>query len=381
MQYSIGLYVFYETILHFFISGNFFRIRSAFAFGAKRLARLLDCPKENIIFEVNQFFMNTWERHGNSHRPDTARTDLCHFRFSNPDQLHGSENMVNISSNKMMNSKSSDREVEVEMKRVSHGVSWENLSRNSDISAVSQAQGQKNHGTMNNPRIPDHTDRNQGSLKPDELVRDLQGRYLFARTHSSPELTDTYTEGSSRGRHNRTPENGKGQITSTRLDNRRKNQGSEILVTNSTMSTDDTSSVRHISSFQSLDGSADSNTALNSFYQSSALGAISDQLSSVMGTQGMMHQEEQDLVNMMASSTLHNFNVQVHMPLNLSPAHLPLPFSPSILASMGYPHRNLTGMVPTSVPLIEPSWGTSNVQFPQGLVYSLLTHYLPIKKE
>ena len=373
----LGCMYFYETILHIFISGNFFRIRSAFAFGAKRLARLLDCPKDNIIFEVNQFFMNTWERHGNSHRPDTPRTDLCRLRFSKSDQLHGSENIANISSNKMMNRNSSDHEAEVDRTCVSHGVSWENLSRNSDISAVSQAQSQKSDGTLNSPRIPDHNDQNQGSLKPDELVHDLQGRFLFARTHSSPELTDTYTEGSSRGRHDRTPENGKGQIASTRLDNsRRKNLGSEILVTNSTMSTDDTSSVRHVSSFQSLDGSADSNSALNSYYQSSALGAINDQLSSVMGTQGM-HQEEQDLVNIMASSTLHNFNLQVHVPLNLAPAHLPLPFSPSILASMGYPQRNLTGMVPTSVPLTKPAWGTSNMQFPQGLVSSLLSHYFP----
>ncbi|CBI40504.3 unnamed protein product, partial [Vitis vinifera] len=356
--------------------GNFFRIRSAFAFGAKRLARLLD-PKENIIFEVNQLFMNTWERHGSGHRPDTPRTDLWRLRFSNSNQLHGSENWVNISSNKRLNS-NSDHEAEVERTHASHGVSWENLSRNSDISAVSPAQSQKNHGTLNSSRIPDqispeinsnqgvHTDRDQGSFKPDQLVNDLQGRYLFARTHSSPELTDTYTKGSSRGRHNRAPENGKDQITSTRLDNsRRKNLGSEIFVSNSTISTDDTSSVRHVSSHQSLDGSADSNTTLNSYYHGSALGAMGDQLSSVMGTQGM-HQEEQDLVNMMASSTLHNFNVQVHLPLNLGPAHLPLPFSPSILASMGYCQRNLTGMVPTNVPLIEPAWGASNMQFPQG---------------
>ncbi|XP_010661910.1 uncharacterized protein LOC100241322 isoform X3 [Vitis vinifera] len=367
--------------------GNFFRIRSAFAFGAKRLARLLD-PKENIIFEVNQLFMNTWERHGSGHRPDTPRTDLWRLRFSNSNQLHGSENWVNISSNKRLNS-NSDHEAEVERTHASHGVSWENLSRNSDISAVSPAQSQKNHGTLNSSRIPDqispeinsnqgvHTDRDQGSFKPDQLVNDLQGRYLFARTHSSPELTDTYTKGSSRGRHNRAPENGKDQITSTRLDNsRRKNLGSEIFVSNSTISTDDTSSVRHVSSHQSLDGSADSNTTLNSYYHGSALGAMGDQLSSVMGTQGM-HQEEQDLVNMMASSTLHNFNVQVHLPLNLGPAHLPLPFSPSILASMGYCQRNLTGMVPTNVPLIEPAWGASNMQFPQGLVSSSLTHYFP----
>ncbi|KAF9671157.1 hypothetical protein SADUNF_Sadunf12G0018300 [Salix dunnii] len=41
--------------------GNLYRIRSAFAFGAQRLARLLDCPKENLLAELNQFFMNTWD--------------------------------------------------------------------------------------------------------------------------------------------------------------------------------------------------------------------------------------------------------------------------------------------------------------------------------
>ena len=57
-------------------SGNFYRIRSAFAFGAKRLARLLDCPEENIVSELNQFFMNTWERHGSGIRPDAPNSDL-----------------------------------------------------------------------------------------------------------------------------------------------------------------------------------------------------------------------------------------------------------------------------------------------------------------
>ena len=60
-------------------------------------------------------------------------------------------------------------------------------------------------------------------------------------------------------------------------------------------------------------------------------------------------------MNMMASYALRNFNVQVYVSLNLAPAHLPLPFSPSTLASTGYPQRNLIGMVPTNVPLIEPS--------------------------
>lgn len=66
----------YLIFCHFFFcSGNFYRIRSAFALGAKRLARLLDCPKENLVTEVNQFFSNTWDRHGNGIRPDAPVTD------------------------------------------------------------------------------------------------------------------------------------------------------------------------------------------------------------------------------------------------------------------------------------------------------------------
>ncbi|KAK8918361.1 hypothetical protein KSP39_PZI021987 [Platanthera zijinensis] len=43
--------------------GSFLRIRSAFEFGAKKLSGLLDFPKEKMISELTQFFMNTWERH------------------------------------------------------------------------------------------------------------------------------------------------------------------------------------------------------------------------------------------------------------------------------------------------------------------------------
>lgn len=43
--------------------GNFYRICSAFVFGAEKLARLFDFPKEEMISELSQFFKNTWERH------------------------------------------------------------------------------------------------------------------------------------------------------------------------------------------------------------------------------------------------------------------------------------------------------------------------------
>ncbi|XP_057981422.1 uncharacterized protein LOC131166845 isoform X2 [Malania oleifera] len=374
--------------------GNFFRIRSAFAFGAKRLARLLDCPKENINFEVNQFFMNTWDRHGSGHRPDAPKTDLRHLRLSNLDQQQVSDNIRNNLSSRKMNL-NFGCETETEESRALHNVSsqygnlpLESTSRG-DVSAVSRAQTQKSYGNMNNLRPSDpimreisssqgvHSGKVPRVAKPEHLGNDLQGRYLFARTRSSPELTDAYGEISSRGRHTRAPETAKNQNSSARLDNgRRKNLGMEVSASHSSQSTtDDPSSVRQASSHQSLDTAADLSSSLNSYQDDSGLGAMAEELASNVGAPGM-RQEEQDLVNMLASSTVPGFNGQVQMPLNLASTHLPFPISPSILASMGYGQRNMAGMVPANIPLIEPSWG-SNMQFPPGLVSSPLTHYFP----
>jgi hypothetical protein len=111
--------------------GNFFRIRSAFAFGAKRLARLLDCPQERISFELNQFFLNTWDRHGSGLRPDAPLSE-------NPKKDITNKNLK------------------------------KNLGSNHPIQRDSKSNVNNN------------------------LMNDIQGRFNFARTHSSPELTDTY---------------------------------------------------------------------------------------------------------------------------------------------------------------------------------------------
>ncbi|KAL9249767.1 hypothetical protein AKJ16_DCAP22048 [Drosera capensis] len=49
---------------------SFFRIRSAIAFGARKLRRVLSEPEENIAGEVRNFFSNTLDRHGRGQRPD-----------------------------------------------------------------------------------------------------------------------------------------------------------------------------------------------------------------------------------------------------------------------------------------------------------------------
>ncbi|KAI8022106.1 Poly(A) RNA polymerase cid14 [Camellia lanceoleosa] len=367
--------------------GNFFRIRSAFAFGAKRLARLLDCPKGNLVYEVNQFFMNTWDRHGSGNRPDAPKSDLWRMRLSTPDHPHGSENLKNISSVKKLNENSSGCETEVDGTRSrnvssQHGnCSLESTSRNTE---ATRNQSQKSSGNLNRLRVSDqvvledsptmgvHIDKGQRNVRPDHLVNDIQGRFLFARTRSSPELTDTYSDVFSQGRRNKAPESGKTQATPAGPDNnRRKNPGSEILVNHSARSsTDDPSSVKHVPSHQSLDAAVDSSSS-NSYHRDSGSGAMGEEFYSASGPQGM-HQEEQDLVNLMASSNIQSLNGQVHVPLNLASSHLPFPISPSILASMGYAQRHLAGMVPSNITLIDPSF--SNMQLPQDTFGSVETN-------
>ncbi|XP_010266483.1 PREDICTED: uncharacterized protein LOC104603986 isoform X2 [Nelumbo nucifera] len=378
--------------------GNFFRIRSAFAFGAKRLARLLDCPKENLIAEVNQFFMNTWERHGSGHRPDAPSPDLWNLQPLKPNNIDGSETARCSSSSKKKVENSFGNESEIEAAHVYHGIysqhsnpPSEGLSRTSNISAISCTQSQKSYGSTTSSRASDqsarnisssdsvHAEKGQRSSRTDYLVNEVQGRYHFARTRSSPELTDSSGEVSTRGRRNKVPETGKNQIISARPDysSRRKNLVSDVSGNQNTKpSIDDPSSMRHSSSHQSLDAAVDSNSASNSYNDEVGLGAVREEITSVAEAIER-HQEEQDLVNMMASSGVHSFDRQVQIPINLAAsAHLPLPISPSVLATMGYStQRNLAGMVPTNFPFIEPPWG-SNMQFPPGLVSSL-PHYFP----
>ncbi|KAG5231456.1 nucleotidyltransferase [Salix suchowensis] len=367
--------------------GNFFRIRSAFAFGAKRLARLLDCPTEDLCFEVNQFFLNTWERHGSGHRPDAPRNCLSRLRLSNHYHLHKPENLGKNSS-----SKPSGHEAQVNVAQGVHSVpsqhdnySLESTCKGSQVPAVSHTQSQKTSANTSSTRTTSdqsrgestsnqnmHIDKSQKSAKPDNFITDFQGRYLFARTRSSPELAETYGEISSQGRHNKVQESGKGQASSARLDHSRwENLESDNSSNHGVSSTDDPSSVRHAVSCQSLDPSAASNRYCND----SGLGAMGEEFISVLGTP-RLQQEEQDLVNVMASSTGQGLNGQVHVPMNMAPSHVSLSIPPSVLDSLGYGQRNMGGMLPTNNPFIETPWG-SNMQFPQGLVSSPLTHYFP----
>ncbi|GJQ97480.1 hypothetical protein Tco_0008619 [Tanacetum coccineum] len=50
--------------------GNFFRIRSAFGYGARKLEQILTSPGDKLTEELHAFFTNTLNMHGSGQRPD-----------------------------------------------------------------------------------------------------------------------------------------------------------------------------------------------------------------------------------------------------------------------------------------------------------------------
>ncbi|CAI9763842.1 unnamed protein product [Fraxinus pennsylvanica] len=401
--------------------GNFFRIQSAFGYGAKRLARLLDCPKENLLNEINQFFMNTWERHGSCHWLDAPGTDLF-LRLPTTHTLHEYENSKNSVNGKKVNDIYSfhamgGKGIHAHNDSSQHdNYSTGSISTTSEFSVASQTQRIKNLANLNSMRGSDqigrdnashqvvHNDKIRRDLTHGHLVNDIQGRFVFTRTRSSPELTDTCGDVSSEIQSSRT-DVAKMHANSVRLDtSNKKNLVSESLASHSSRSSvedtsftrhvishrsvhteseplashssrssvEDTSFTRHVISHCSVD--TESNSGSNSHCRESGLDACNEELSSTPGSQGT-HHEEKDFVNMLAFASHHGLNSQIPLPFNIASAHIPFAVPPSFVASIGYTQTNLPGLIPTNIPSIDPS--LSNMQFPQGFVSPQFTHYFP----
>ncbi|CAL9770214.1 unnamed protein product [Musa acuminata subsp. burmannicoides] len=360
--------------------GNFFRIRSAFAFGAKRLARLIECPKDDIIAEVNQFFMNTWKRHGSGDRPDVLSLDLRHLPPLKTVPVEESNNSKCTSVEKKFENGVLEV-IKEHLAETGHGFhnstsemvgNDQNVYRSNKVSALSHVENQINNKKQINLRFTDQLERSGGSdysnknqkiFKPNYSAYDRkeQGRFQFARTRSSPELTETSFD-LSQGSHGRAIETAKFQ-NPAKFDSgiRRRNLGSEVMGSHSSKSSlDDYKSTRQTSSQKNVDVASDANSVSNS--HQGDFGFTGEELASVSETLEMQ-QEEQDLVNMMGSSNIHGLNGLVQFPMHLAPLHLPLTFP----TPMGYFKRNLAGAVPSNISFIGPPWGP-NMQFAQNLV-------------
>ncbi|KAL8117392.1 hypothetical protein AgCh_015329 [Apium graveolens] len=62
--------------------GNYFRIRSAFKFGARKLGNILRLPRDRLAEEIKNFFENTLERHGRQNASHTCGDELERLPFT-----------------------------------------------------------------------------------------------------------------------------------------------------------------------------------------------------------------------------------------------------------------------------------------------------------
>ncbi|KAM7268429.1 hypothetical protein ACFE04_010595 [Oxalis oulophora] len=136
--------------------GNFFRIRSALALGAQQLSRLLHCPDENVIHELDLFFTNTWDRHGKGFRPDAPSSNACALASVNLNQMNGIENYS----------------------------SRTNVKKNTS----------RNGSGQNLESLPNKIIGNKNGTTTSDVRNEVQSRQQFARTNSSPELSCTSIE-------------------------------------------------------------------------------------------------------------------------------------------------------------------------------------------
>ncbi|KAL6648583.1 hypothetical protein ACP70R_012807 [Stipagrostis hirtigluma subsp. patula] len=372
--------------------GNFFRIRSAFAFGAKRLAKLLECPKEDLVAELNQFFTNTWIRHGSGIRPDVPTTSLVDelplkvvpVVVSNSHRS-GTASKKKVENPKLRTNQDNPSEVGLNypdpLSQTLHksDLQHRNLPRTINPS-VSHAQHQKFYVTQGNANVSEQLERNNsvGSVQSERdkrtpnalFVNDRNGQNMsrFARTRSSPELSDSSGEGFPRGRRARVVDMEK----SLKVDytNRRNNLVPEVSSNHSPKSSlDESMSSVNSSSHPSAKAASDSNSVSSSYREDNGF-VMNEELPSVSES-SEMHHDEQVLVNLMASAKLHGFNGQVQLPMHI-PSHLSVA-SPPLLAPTVFSQKHMAGIPPAS--LIGTPW-LPNMQFLHGFIPPPMSHYV-----
>ncbi|KAG8073993.1 hypothetical protein GUJ93_ZPchr0006g44804 [Zizania palustris] len=373
--------------------GNYFRIRSAFSFGAKRLAKVLECPKEDLIAEVNRFFTNTWIRHGSGNRPDAPTPNLILQHPLNV-PAEASNNQRSAISLKKKAENPNLRANQDNLTEGAHNYPPEVTSQplqRSDLHSrnatrtvnpvISHSHQQKVYASHANTKVSEQLERNRsdGSVQnerdkgiPNSLFandRNGQNRSRFARTHSSPELTDTSIEGYSHGRRTRAVEMEK----SLKVDynNRRNNLAPEVSSSHITKSSQDESMpLMNSSSHHSVSAVSDSHSVSGSYHEDNGFG-MNDGFPSVSET-SEKEQEEQVLVDLMASTKLHDFNGHNQLPMEI-PSHLSVAPSPLLAPTdTAYSQKHFAGIPSTS--LIGAPW--PNMQLLHGYGPPPMTHYM-----
>ena len=295
-----------DYMIVIYSTGNFFRIKSAIAFGAQRLVRLLDCPEEKLIAEFDFFFKNTWDRHGNGY--------WVPFH-----ELYGRNNNVE-------NSAHHESEVEQQASHQSHCVSQKPTSTThlKESKAVSETWSSKTISISTstvtsdikhkNPMKNELIDEGQSSKYSSNEVHTMPH---FARLHSSPEFVPT--------QHMHTWVSGResGQIHSAsssmaESSSRRSGSRDEVLDNhNIRVSPENQQSSGQISYDQRSEGAVDLRDASNGYYCEFGFG-VNDENGYFVDEPMQMLQEEYAFMN--STETFRNpcFNGYLQAPVNVN---------------------------------------------------------------
>ncbi|XP_057484694.1 uncharacterized protein LOC130771094 [Actinidia eriantha] len=148
--------------------GNFYRIRSAFKYGARKLGQILLLPRERTADEIKMFFSNTMEGHGR--KSSTLSSSLRSVTFSEEEiQL----NFLNLD---LDNNISGDRDNELDgylMREDSLGVSSKMTSSTDGISVSGSHQGGET-------RLRNASDASDCSPSSCNVSSSLSGLCLYA---------------------------------------------------------------------------------------------------------------------------------------------------------------------------------------------------------
>ncbi|KAK9724745.1 hypothetical protein RND81_05G095900 [Saponaria officinalis] len=300
--------------------GNFYRIRSAFKLGAQELAKIIECPIDDIVPKVNQFFVNTWERHGKGCRPDAPILDLgCHEL---DESHHSLGDSVHLNTFPLL-------------------TTARTTDSHKDLIAPKQKDIDESRCHMVSERSKlwkkQHDDIKR-TCRMNILQTNGHTTHHFARTSSSPELEGASTEVASTYTRNvatvevddgttRRPENSRRMIDS----GTRKNHAAHF---------DDAPSIRESSSHRSPVSGSDSSSG--SCVDKSVSSLTMPVVSSTHESQHR-YVEEQAFASSLSSTGIQHHGEHAQMAVNLASNSF-VPYPPSF---MGYSH-------PTNLSAVEP---------------------------
>ncbi|KAK9665295.1 hypothetical protein RND81_14G103300 [Saponaria officinalis] len=319
--------------------GNFYRIRSAFTLGARRLAKVLECPAEDIVPEVNRFFVNTWDRHGKGCRPDAPTPDFSCRKLKVDEHHRSCADATQAGSSPFLQTvKITDSLKDLSSKQKDH-----------DESSAHTASGANHYSTERNKLWKKQHDDIRRTCRMNILHSSVHTTHHFARTSSSPELSNMSSEASSSFRHKVATEivnddTGSRSGCSNRKIDSGTNENHVTYCFSDEPFTRESSSHHIIAS-----GSGDS------------FGSRVSKLVSSSSTPGVSLESEPRqgfvdgnvLVNKMSYPGVQHHGGHSQMPVNLA-SHSFFPFPPSIF---GYGQQNYVGEIPTNCSATNSDWG------------------------